>query len=206
MLRQEFGQVPGYRWISGIRQAEFLEPALSALRWFVQPHRWKESIQQSLVDLRSSKFDLNRTGQQLRSFARDVDRVAFRTRIGQHRLFDTSGRLYQSVPLHRGQRSIGLACLKLRFGLFGNRQIHVVAAEDQMPSHSDAMKLHLISRLARWLDSDQSQVGCSAPDVTNQNQLAGADQVLPVVTVPIDPGVKGGLRFLNQVDSPQPRL
>ena len=70
----------------------------------------------------------------------------------------------------------------------------------------DPMKLDLIAPVTGGLHTDQRQVGCPTSNVTHQNQLSGMNEVWPVAAVSIDPGVKGGLWFFDQINASEPRL
>ena len=48
-------------------------------------------------------------------------------------------------------------------------------------------------------DGDQSEIGGAAADIDDQDQVADLDALAPV-GVPLDPGVEGGLRLLEQGD------
>ena len=194
------------RGIGGVGQPEFLKAALPASGTIVKLGAWKEAIEQRAINFFGRQLDLDRTGQQFRAFGGQVDRVSLRTLVAKHRFFDTSRRLDQAIPL---------ACRKLRrmtrlddlcLGQLGDGQVHVVAAENQMATDRDPMKLNLIARVARRSHSDQCQVGCPASDVAHQNQLSGMNELSPVVAVSIDPSVKSCLRFFDQINASQPRL
>ena len=50
-----------------------------------------------------------------------------------------------------------------------------------------------------FADGDQGEIGGAAADIDDQNQIAFADALAPVV-MPFDPRVKGGLRFFEHGD------
>ena len=80
--------------------------------------------------------------------------------------------------------------------MLGQRQIEIVAAEDQVVADGHAVELHLAAFAAA--DANQREIGRAAADVADQDFLAGRDLPLPVVGVGIDPGVESGLRLLDQ--------
>ena len=78
----------------------------------------------------------------------------------------------------------------------GERQIHVVAAEQNMLADRDAFQRQFAA-LVR--DRDQREVRGAAADIDDQNQIADRDLLTPV-RMAFDPGVEGGLRLFEQDD------
>ena len=79
--------------------------------------------------------------------------------------------------------------------MVGQRQIHVVAAHQQMVADGQPLQLQLSFGLG---DFDQCQVGRAAADVTHQQAIADVQELAPAFTLRGEPGVHGRLRFLQQ--------
>lgn len=79
----------------------------------------------------------------------------------------------------------------------GERQIHVVAAEKNVFSDADTFELQ---RAIVVGNGNQAKIGGSAADITDQDNVTGADQGAPLPTCLRDPGVERRLRFLKQGD------
>ena len=116
------------------------------------------------------------------------------TAIRQELLFHAPTEAKERIPL-AGLKFFGLTN-EFDLQVLRQRQIHVVAAEKQMVADGDAMKLDLA--VGSPSNADQSEIGCAAADVANQNFLAGRNKLLPVVLMLVNPGIKRGLRLFNQ--------
>ena len=102
----------------------------------------------------------------------------------------------------RGTRRRG----QFRLGQPGDRQVHVVAAQDQVAADGDPVELDLVTAVPGRSHADQRQVRRPAADVAYQDQLPGSHAVTPIVSVTIDPGVEGGLGLFDQVHAAESRL
>ena len=112
----------------------------------------------------------------------------------QHALLRDSALLPQRVELHRIQLRVLLR--ELRLDSARQREIHVVAAEQDVLADSDALKPKFAAFLG---DGDQREVGGTATDVDDENEIADADLLAPV-RIAFDPGVESRLRLLEQDD------
>ena len=107
--------------------------------------------------------------------------------------------------MHQRQELPGIQ--RLAFGLqlglqrVGQRQVHVVAAEQDVLADADALQLQVAGVIGH---GDQAEVGGAAADVAHQDDVAGLDRVAPLPASLRGPGVEGGLRFLQQRDVAQP--
>ena len=52
-------------------------------------------------------------------------------------------------------------------------------------------------------DGDQTEISCSATNIADQDQITDFDARSPSITLAVDPGIKRGLRFLEQCDTLQ---
>ena len=78
----------------------------------------------------------------------------------------------------------------------GQREIDIVAAEQDVLAHRDAVQRQFAIRFG---DGDQGEVGGAAADIDHQDQVAHLDALAPV-GMALDPGVEGGLRLFEQGD------
>ncbi len=78
----------------------------------------------------------------------------------------------------------------------GQRQIDVVAAQQDVLAHRDAFERQLAPRFGH---RDQGEIGGAAADIDHQDQIAHLHALAPV-GVPLDPGIEGGLRLFEQGD------
>ena len=79
----------------------------------------------------------------------------------------------------------------------GEREVQVVAAQQQVVADRHAVKLQ-VARLLVLAHADQREVARPPADVANQDFLPRRDPPTPVVRVPVDPGVERRLRFFEQ--------
>src|SRR4051794_26342204 len=77
----------------------------------------------------------------------------------------------------------------------GQRQIHVVAAEQDVIANGDALQREIPVLLA---DQNQTEVGRAAADIADQHQVAGAELPPPAVTGAVDPRIARRLWLLEQ--------
>ncbi len=78
----------------------------------------------------------------------------------------------------------------------GEREIDIVAAEQDVIAHRDAVEAQFAVRFG---DGDQREIGGAAADIDHQNEIADGD-ALPPIGMAFDPGVEGGLRLFEQGD------
>ena len=75
------------------------------------------------------------------------------------------------------------------------REVHVVAAEQDVIANRDALEREVAVVLA---DQDQAEIGRAAADVAHQQQVADAELPPPELARAVDPRIAGGLRLLEQ--------
>ena len=127
---------------------------------------------------------------QSRARAGQSDRQPFRGIGPEQRFLDGAAGPHQHGPLP------GLQLADLLLDVLGQRQVEIVAAEDQVVADGHAMELDFAPFAAA--DANQREIGRAAADVANQDLLARRHQPLPIVGVGVDPSVKGRLRLLDQ--------
>ncbi len=84
---------------------------------------------------------------------------------------------------------------------FGEGQVEIITAEDQVLADSHALELHLAATLLAGMN--QRKVGRAAADITNQDFFPGLNCAVPLVMLRINPGVKCGLWLFDQHDPRQ---
>ena len=89
--------------------------------------------------------------------------------------------------------------LGFEFGLkrIGKRQIHIVAAQENVFADADAFELQRATAVG---NGDQAEIGGAAADITDQDDVTRTDQGTPLPTCLRDPGVERCLRFFKQGD------
>ncbi len=91
----------------------------------------------------------------------------------------------------------------LRFAGVGERQVHVVPAQQDVLADGQTREDQVAGLLGH---GDQGEVGGAAADVADEDHVADLHVLPPVVPPRREPGVKGGLRFFQQRDVLEPRL
>jgi len=89
--------------------------------------------------------------------------------------------------------------LQLALERVGQRQIHVVAPQQDVLAYADALQLQITSDIGH---GNQAEVCGTAADVAHQDDVAGRDGIAPLPASLSHPGVERGLRFLQQHDLP----
>ena len=207
VLAQEAGQVTRDGRIAGIRQAEFHDAGARALGVFLVGIEREEAIEHDAFDVFAPQVGLAAGADQAAAGAEQGDGdVAWR--IVSQQLFlgcaAAFGELGQACARQAAARGI-LAGLfgHARLDQVGQRQVHIVAAQDQVVAHADAGE----RRLAIFrFDLDQAEVGGAAADVGHQHQARLAQVFAQVRAMPVQPVVQRGLRFFQQANIRQAGL
>ena len=76
----------------------------------------------------------------------------------------------------------------------GERQIHVVAAEQDVLADGETVEAQLAGFFS---NGDEREVRGAAADIDHEDEISDTDELAPV-RVPLNPGVEGGLRLLEQ--------
>jgi hypothetical protein len=77
----------------------------------------------------------------------------------------------------------------------GEGEVHVVAAEEEVFAHGDALEREVAVFSS---DGDEAEVGCAPADIADEQEVAGLDLFAPVGALVFEPGVEGGLGFLEE--------
>jgi hypothetical protein len=106
--------------------------------------------------------------------------------------------------MHERKELPGIQRLAFRIQLglqrVGQRQVHVVAAEQDVLADADALQLRITGDVDH---GDQAEICGTAADVAHQDDVAGRDGIAPLPASLRRPGVERGLRFLQQHDLAQ---
>src|SRR5580704_19254609 len=92
--------------------------------------------------------------------------------------------------------------LELSMQHMGERQIHIVAAKQNVFANADALKFQAARDICY---SDQAEIGCAAADIADQHDIAMSNQVAPRSARLRGPGVECRLRLLQQCDVSESR-
>ena len=85
------------------------------------------------------------------------------------------------------------------------REVHIVAAEDQVIADADTADGRLAVSVAGWADLHQAEIRGAAADVAHQQQPRIGQVLRQGGALAIQPVVEGSLRFLQQAQRGQAR-
>jgi hypothetical protein len=196
---EEAGQMLADHRIGRVGQAEFSQSGPPCLaRQIVERSLREEPVEDDLRQRGAIEHRGNRFGKQAGTARGHRDR-----RFRQTGVFE-QGDLRPCRRMHQRQELPGIQ--RLAFGLqpglqrVGQRQIHVVAAEQDVFADADALQLQVAGDIGH---GDQAEVGGAATDVAHQDDVARRHRIAPLPAGSRGPGVEGGLRFLQQRDVAQ---
>ena len=185
--------------IGRVGQAEFLQSGPPRLvRQVVERGPGEEPVDDDLRQQGAIERRGNRLGEQARAARGNRDR-----RFRQAGVLE-QGDLCASCGMRQRQELPGVQ--RLAFGLqpglqrIGQRQIHVVAAEQDVFADADALQLQVAGDIGH---RDQAEIGGAAADVAHQDDVARRHRIAPLPAGPRGPGIEGRLRFLQQRDVAQ---
>jgi hypothetical protein len=138
-------------------------------------------------DLRSQ-----RSTDDLAAAPQDRQDVTRRSAIREQSLLRFAATLDQAAKLPRIQFRPFLG--EALADLVGEAEIHIVAAEQDVVADGHSLEDQLA---VPFPNRDQAQVGRTAADVADQNQVAQPHRCAPVVAARVDPGVEGSLRLFE---------
>ena len=196
LLPQESRQVSRDGGVGGVGETDLGEPgaaaALGEIGWAASR---KETIQQDGLQHVARELGLDRAPDDLRAAAQHVHDRRVLLGFRKERFLGTPARVEQAdalrgvEPLHAfGQRA-------------GNRvgqgQVHVVAAQKDVLAHGQPRE-HQVAAFV--FHGDQGEVGRSAADVADQDDVAGLHLLAPLLALVSEPGVERSLRLFEQRD------
>ena len=190
------------RRVGRVRQAELLQAGAPLLRGHLRArHRRQEAFSQHLLDIAGQQRRLDRAAHQPRAFAQNGDRRLFRFRARLQQLFlghATVGPQRQVLPAVDPRALLGQA---MRHHA-GQRQVHVVAAQQDVLAHRHAVQRKLA---VRFRHRNQREVRGAAADIHHQDQVAHRHPLAPV-RMTLQPRVESRLRLFQQGDVLVPGL
>ena len=130
-----------------------------------------------------------------RSAAEHVDFDALPVRIAEQKFLRGRTLAAQAAALADGK-----LLAEFRFGQPGQREIEIVAAEQQMLADRGAGEIDLVA-IAR--DADQREVAGAAADIADQHDLAVEEQLARAREVVGDPGIERRGGFFEQGEARQ---
>ena len=193
LLPQETRQMTRDRGIGRIGQPDLRETHLAALRHVVAGHRGQKALFQETLDIFGRKLGLDRSAHQ--SCAASENRhglLALLVVLREQPFLGQPALLPKRMQLHGLE--LGPFSGKLLLDMPGQRQIDIVAAQQNMFADSHALQRQFSSLLG---DRDQREIRGAAADVHHQNQIAHRDALAPI-GMPLDPGVERRLRLFEQ--------
>ena len=157
------------RRIGGVRQADFLQAdAPPCLRHVLARYRREEAFEQHAIEIVAGQGGLDRSTDQSRAAAENRDGMLGFVESGWSiAFFRDAALLPQRVELHRVELRVLLG--ELRLDSAREREIHVVAAEQDVLADGDALKAKFAAFLG---DRDQRKVGGAATDIDDEDQIA----------------------------------
>ena len=192
--REKRGQVARDRRIGFVRQPELAQAgaAIAAAALFVRPRQRQEFVQGRLHFI-ARQIDGDRVADERPAGAEDGDRHAVCRRLAEHPFLGRAAQPAERRPLRdrqpHGGADLGDPALDDR----GEREIEVVAAEEQVIADRHAFE----RRRARLdADPDQAEVGRAAADVADERNLVVFERDRPPLFG--HPRVERGDRFLQQ--------
>ena len=189
--------MPGDGCVRRIRQPDFLEThAPQTFRHRVARHRREEPLEQHSIHVVNRQRGLDCAANEPRPAAQQRDRPLGLFGVRQERFLREPGLMPQAVQLPRVDLVSGRFETLLQ--QTGQREIHVVAAEQDVLADSDALERELTLPL-RY--RDQAEVRGSAADIADQHQIADLDPAPPLVAKRVQPGIERRLRFFEQRDA-----
>ncbi len=177
MVGEEGGDLLGDGRVGLVRQTDVLE---TGNRLPLGPIRGrafrKEPVDNKITSLFRGQFRRNRSADQRTSAPQDGNGVLVDA-VASEQLFL---RVPAGVPERNALPRVKGMSLLLKFGgdVMGQRQIHVVAAEQQVVSDRQPLQAQFPVSVVQ---ADQREVGRAATDVDHQHHVASGHQVTPVV-------------------------
>ena len=187
--------------IGSVGKPELLKAGLRHEGLRIERHFREEAVDQQLAHLVARDRDLQATADQLRSTAGQCQRPFVWRVVGHQDFFGLPTTPDEDAPLPRFEMPVSL---ESSLDVMCQREVTVVAAEDQVIPNRHAMELH--GATFTLLHADQCEVARPAADIAHQNLLTGRHEVTPVRRVLVDPRIEGRLRLFDQNDARQPRL
>ncbi len=194
---QERGEVARDRRIVRVGQVELGERRTCATGRSVGGHAGEEAVEDERLGLRARELVVQRAADEPAAARGQGNRPARACAFGlcvveQALLGDATG-LGERRELSRLETA---AIAHARFDAPRQREVHVVAAEQQVIADRVALERGLAVALAG--DADQREVGRAAAEIADEHLVADRQVRAPIVEVIGEPRVERGLRLLEQ--------
>ena len=160
----------------------------------------KEAVEHDRFDLAARERRGERAADNTRPPPGHRDADVGERRIAQQLLLGGPAAADQGLKARRVERP---PRARPRLDRTGERNVHVVAAEQEVLAHCDALEPQLAAARPR---RDQRQVGRAAADVDHEDERMRRHARPPLLLVRHEPGVEGGLRLLEENDVREARL
>ncbi len=194
LTAEERRQMPRDARVLRVRQAELRQAdARAAHRPRRALHLREEAFEDRLRQLGARQFGADRAADQLRAAARHDERHGVGGGVAEQRFLGRAARVGERAQLPR----VGLGALRRELARdhVREREIHVVAAEQDVLADRDAMQFEIAFALDH---RDQREVGRAAADIDHENDVADLDLLAPLAGALLDPAIQRGLRFFEQ--------
>ncbi len=145
----------------------------------------EKAFEQNLREFGAREFGADRATDQLGTAARYDERHGIDGRVGEQRFLGRPARVGRRAKLPR----IGLRALlgELARDGVGEREVHVVAAEQDMLADRHAMQFQIAFALH---DRDQREVGRAAAYVDDQDHVADFHLLAPRAVALLNPAIE----------------
>ena len=182
--------------VGGVGQAEFPQADAPALaRQIGHVGAREEAVDHDLFEGGAIELRRYGSGEQAGTARRNGDGQFGRRVVVEHRHLGFAGGVHHGEELPVADRHA--LRLELRAQGVGERQIHVVAAEEDVFADADALQRQLAVPLG---DGDEAEVGGAAADVADQDDVARRDLATPLLSRLRGPRVERRQRLLEQDD------
>jgi hypothetical protein len=186
--------VAGDGGILRVGQAELGQAGAAAtLRAIGDGGRREEAFEQGGGQFVARQLAADRAADQLGAAAGDDQRHLLDFGIAEQRLLGRSAGVGQRAQLP----GVELAALRRQLAGdgIGQRQVHVVAAEQDVLADGDAVQFERAFALEH---GDQREVAGAAADIDDQDDVAGPHLLAPAAGALLNPAVERRLRLLEQ--------
>ena len=198
---EETGEVLADDRIGRVGQAEFLEGGTAGFERDVgDAGHFEETVEHDLLEGRAVELGREGAGEEAGAAGRDGDGGLVERGVGKEGDFRDAGGVDEGEELPVVDGFSGV--FELGAQGVGEREVHVVAAEQEVLADADAFERE-ISAARR--DGDEAEIRGAAADVADEHDVAGADLGAPIGSGLGGPGVERGLRFFEQDDVGQAR-
>ena len=194
LARQKRGEVAGDGGVLCVGQAELGQRGAGAgLRLVGNGNLGEETFHQHGQHLGAGNFGADAAANEFASPAGHHHGHGLQCVVGQQLLFGAAAAVRQRAGLP-GVELFALPGQLARHAV-GQRQVHVVATEQDVLAHSHTLQRQVAITLQH---GDEGQVGSAAAHIHDEDDVAVFHLLAPVATAGLDPAVQRGLRLFKQ--------